>query len=102
MACFLVMTLVKRCMCKFLLLTVSACIFLSACTSSKELMESGNYDLAFRRSLEAVLDSKKPDKRDEQLKILEAAYAQAMSNDRQRVEQLKNSGNESYWPQISD
>jgi hypothetical protein len=88
---------------KALPLTYIICLllFISSCTSSKKLLESGNHDAAIDKALQSLNSNIKPSKRDEQIAILENAYKEAMSKDRLLVEQLKSTGNDEYWPRVA-
>jgi hypothetical protein len=80
----------------FLPLLLISFLFLS-CTSSKKMLERGQYDRAIERSTEKLM--KKPSNSKE-LTVLEEAYELANMFDRERIEFLELEGREESWVEI--
>lgn len=81
---------------KFASLLLISVLFLS-CTSSKKMLERGQYDRAIDRSTEKLM--KKPGNAKE-LEVLHEAYELANMFDRERIEFLELEGLEESWVEI--
>lgn len=75
-------------------LLVSTLIF--GCTSSRKLMQSGNYDAAIYKSVRKLSKRKK----DKEVIVLEQAYKKANERDMEQVNFLKKEGNPDNWDQL--
>jgi len=71
--------------------------FISACTSSKKLLEKGKYDQAIEKSAKKL--RKDPGDSDE-LYVLKEAYRQANTFDHERIDFLKKEQREDNWLEI--
>lgn len=81
---------------KFLPLLLISFLLLS-CTSSKKMLERGQYDRAIERSTEKLI--KKPSNSKE-LTVLEEAYELANMFDQERIDFLELEGREESWVEI--
>lgn len=81
---------------KFLPLLLISFLLLS-CTSSKKMLERGQYDRAIERSTEKLI--KKPSNSKE-LTVLEEAYELANMFDQKRIDFLELEGREESWVEI--
>jgi hypothetical protein len=72
-------------------------LFLTSCTSSKKMLERGQYDRAIDRSTEKLM--KRPNNTKE-LEVLHEAYELANMFDRERIEFLELEGREESWVEI--
>lgn len=79
----------------YLILTLV--LLLSACTSSKKLLEKGRYDKAIEKSAKAL--RKDPGDTDE-LYVLQEAYRQANMFDRERIKFLEKENRDDNWLEI--
>ncbi len=75
----------------FMILTISGCV------SSSRHLQRGNYDQAIDRAMKKL--SRKPDNQDEQ-EVLKKAYKLAMDEDRQRIRELRRSGQPNVYAEI--
>lgn len=76
-----------------ILLTIS----MIGCVSSRKYLQRGQYDRAIEKSVKKL--SRKPEKRDEQ-GVLKKAYNLAMEEDRQRIRELRMSGQPEVYEEI--
>ncbi|MGQ0828173.1 MAG: hypothetical protein ACT4ON_07250 [Bacteroidota bacterium] len=69
---------------------------ITACSSSRKLMESGNYDAAIHKAVRKLTKRKK----DKEIIVLEQAYKKANERDMERINFLKKEGNPDNWNQL--
>lgn len=78
-------------------LILTVVLLLSACTSSKKLLEKGRYDEAIEKSAKAL--RKDPGDTDE-LYVLQEAYRQANMFDKERIDFLEKENRDENWLEI--
>lgn len=79
----------------FLLFTVA--LVLVSCASSSKLLEKGNYDASINKSVKKLMRS--PDNTKE-IKVLKKAFQLANSEDLDKIEKLKLTGQPDIWSDI--
>lgn len=72
------------------------CALFTACSSSRKLMQSGNYDAAIYKSVRKLTKRKK----DKEIIVLEQAYKKANERDMEQINFLKKEGNPDNWDQL--
>lgn len=72
-------------------------LLLSACTSSKKLLEKGQYDKAIEKSAKAL---RKNSNDSNELYVLKEAYSQANLFDKERIDFLEAEGRDENWLEI--
>jgi hypothetical protein len=72
-------------------------LLIAGCTSSTELLQSGNYDAAIEKSVKKLL--KKPNKKGE-LDVLNRAYTLANLRDNNVINELRISGRPDIWEDV--
>lgn len=72
-------------------------IILSSCTSSKKLMQKGNYDGAINK---AVKELRKNPENTKQAEILDRCYKIANDRDNERIRFLKRENNPNNWDEV--
>ncbi len=82
---------------KLVCLFLTTVLLLSACTSSKKLLEKGQYDKAINKSAEKL--RKKPNDTEE-LQVLKEAYRQANLFDKERIGFLEAERRDENWLEI--
>ncbi len=78
---------------KKIIIYLLAITFISGCSSSRKLMQSGNYDAAIRKSVRKLTKRKK----DKEILVLEQAYQKANERDLEQINFLKKEGNPDNW-----
>lgn len=81
----------------YLCLLLSVILLATACTSSKKLLEKGQYDKAIQKSAKKL--RKHPDDADE-LHVLKQAYQQANMFDKEQIDFLEKENRDANWLQI--
>lgn len=79
------------------LLLIVLVLSISGCVSSSRHLQRGNYDQAIDRAMKKL--SRKPDNQDEQ-EVLKKAYKLAMDEDRQRIRELRRTGQPNVYAEI--
>ena len=82
---------------KFGCLVLAVLFLLTACTSSKKLLEKGQYDKAIEKSAKAL---RKDPGNTEELYVLKEAYRQANTFDKERIEFLVRENRDENWLEI--
>ncbi|NBC25855.1 MAG: hypothetical protein GVY08_03270 [Bacteroidetes bacterium] len=82
---------------KQIITILAASLFIISCTSSKKMLERGEYDRAIERSVEKL---RKNPGNSKELNVLEEAYERANMFDRERIEFLELEGHEENWIEI--
>ncbi len=72
-------------------------IIFSGCVSSERLLEKGDYDAAFEKSLKKI--QRNPDKTGE-FSILKKAYTFAQRSDSDKIEEYRKSGQPNIWGNV--
>ncbi|MEZ5003629.1 MAG: hypothetical protein R2730_11405 [Chitinophagales bacterium] len=79
---------------------IAISVSLTGCYNAVEsALYNGNYENAFENALQKLKNERK---RDEYLAIAEKAYNKVLSEEKYRIERLKNNGDPSDWGQIFD
>jgi len=71
-------------------------ILITACSGSRKLMESGNYDAAIHKAVHKLTKKKK----EKEIIVLEQAYKKANERDLEQITFLKKEGNPDNWDQL--
>ncbi len=82
---------------RFFFLLLFSC-FCLGCTSPEKLLETGQYDQAFRAALNKLAGKKK---KAEWVAVLEEAFARATERDMLEAERLKREGNPARLPEVT-
>lgn len=82
---------------KQIIYILAASLFIISCTSSKKMLERGEYDRAIERSVEKL---RKNPGNSKELNVLEEAYERANMFDRERIEFLEAEARDQNWIEI--
>ncbi len=72
-------------------------LIIAGCTSSKKYLESGNFDMATKKSVAKL--RKKPDN-EKELFVLTQAFRQANLQNQERIDFLRKSGQPDIWEEV--
>ncbi|MDF2435649.1 MAG: hypothetical protein K0Q95_25 [Bacteroidota bacterium] len=71
--------------------------FLSACQSSRKMLNSGNYDQAINKSIKKL---KRNPTKEKEISVLQKAYKKANDRDKEKIQFLKADGTPDNWDKI--
>ncbi|OIP00770.1 MAG: hypothetical protein AUJ98_06520 [Bacteroidetes bacterium CG2_30_33_31] len=72
-------------------------IFISACTSSRKYLQSGNYDAAIHKSVKKLM---KNNNKTEEIEVLKKAFELANQKDNDAINSLRFSGQPDIWEAV--